>query len=375
MKSSIKSLAFVALTAIVVLGMANMALAGLVSYWALDENTGTTTAYDTSGWKTNDLTTYTYAGGTAPDAGYAGMIGKAWQFYDTDPTTSQLRRVGSADMPAMSDITQSAWVWVSSNSVVKDTSLGYDTGVIRVKYTNNGRDLLNLAYTTPNPNYTGTHAYPTQARISSTTTTGTMVAAAAARYPNGFYPRLEQWSLITYTYRLSDKKQFLYVDGVLANSNTSNISGTTADSAAAIYFGGAGDGNVNSICGFLDDVGIMNEYLTAAKVGALYFTPKTLGSDASAGFYGLKDMLALFNTYDNALHPEATINGKTWQYVASGLPGELNTATQVGQVGGQYYILLGSDGSGLKAIPEPSTLVLLAAGLAGLLAYAWRKRN
>jgi hypothetical protein len=25
--------------------------------------------------------------------------------------------------------------------------------------------------------------------------------------------------------------------------------------------------------------------------------------------------------------------------------------------------------------PEPSTLVLLAAGLAGLLAYAWRKRR
>ncbi len=26
-------------------------------------------------------------------------------------------------------------------------------------------------------------------------------------------------------------------------------------------------------------------------------------------------------------------------------------------------------------IPEPSTLVLLAAGLAGLLAYAWRRRR
>ena len=27
------------------------------------------------------------------------------------------------------------------------------------------------------------------------------------------------------------------------------------------------------------------------------------------------------------------------------------------------------------AVPEPSTLVLAAAGLAGLLAYAWRKRK
>ena len=27
------------------------------------------------------------------------------------------------------------------------------------------------------------------------------------------------------------------------------------------------------------------------------------------------------------------------------------------------------------AVPEPSTLLLAAAGLAGLLAYAWRKRK
>jgi hypothetical protein len=30
---------------------------------------------------------------------------------------------------------------------------------------------------------------------------------------------------------------------------------------------------------------------------------------------------------------------------------------------------------GIKAVPEPGTLALIAAGLAGLLAYAWRKRR
>ena len=40
-----------------------------------------------------------------------------------------------------------------------------------------------------------------------------------------------------------------------------------------------------------------------------------------------------------------------------------------------YNQSVGSSAGGLAAVPEPGMLVLLAAGLVGLLAYAWRKRN
>ena len=41
-----------------------------------------------------------------------------------------------------------------------------------------------------------------------------------------------------------------------------------------------------------------------------------------------------------------------------------------------YNVTVGSSaGPGIGAVPEPAGLLLLAAGLAGLLAYAWRKRK
>ena len=40
-----------------------------------------------------------------------------------------------------------------------------------------------------------------------------------------------------------------------------------------------------------------------------------------------------------------------------------------------YGVTYSAGIKGIKAVPEPGTLALIAAGLAGLLAYAWRKRR
>ena len=59
----------------------------------------------------------------------------------------------------------------------------------------------------------------------------------------------------------------------------------------------------------------------------------------------------------------------------------LNCANAISQ-NGNYIVGFGTTSSGgpthaflLTAVPEPSTLLLAVAGLAGLLAYAWRKRK
>ena len=118
--------------------------------------------------------------------------------------------------------------------------------------------------------------------------------------------------------------------------------------------------------------------LTAGELGALYNTPMS-GISALAA-YNAVAMNQLFTLYANAsptaTTPVSTANGTlTWQYVASGLPG---TSGSVGTLGnGADYVNLDDSGGGIETVvvPEPAMLTLVASGLLGLLAYAWRKRK
>ena len=128
--------------------------------------------------------------------------------------------------------------------------------------------------------------------------------------------------------------------------------------------------------GSMADVGFFNggtagTGLTVGEAESIYNTPQVAGLSA----YNLGDMDELFALYETHGSP-VTIGTLTWQYVSS-LPGI--GAGQAGMSGGYYYVNLSGStgGAGVEAlaIPEPATPLLLGASLAGLAAYAWRRRR
>ncbi len=154
--------------------------------------------------------------------------------------------------------------------------------------------------------------------------------------------------------------------------------------------------------GSLNDMGVWNVDLTGpvapntlaggwsegmegGEITALYQTPMFNNSPSNFnqtlplsqyGVSAMDQLFTLYNTQATGTTPITTSNGTlTWKYVASGLGGTSGfPGYKAGS--GQYFVQLDSNGGGVETVvstPEPGVLTLLASGLVGLLAYAWRK--
>ncbi len=65
--------------------------------------------------------------------------------------------------------------------------------------------------------------------------------------------------------------------------------------------------------------------------------------------------------------------GPTYTFLTYG--GMLTGTPTIANVPSGYAAQIGGGVGSLTPVPEPSTLALLACGLMGLVAYAWRKRK
>jgi hypothetical protein len=287
--------------------------------------------------------------GSGIQEGVPGVIGTAYSWPSTQGSGNCLQYTGSSGtslFSGLSQMTLSTWVNIPASIGNTRTWVFYAGGA---------------SSSLPNDLFT------------FTTTGGNFYMAGQTggdyEFPLSSIP-LSSWNLVTFTWTASSSTGMrFYLNGVQQGAAGSSNGALPAQNSWPFIGGVTTSGNW---MGSLDDVAAWNQALGAADAKALYTAPTTFTTDAAAGHYGAGDMQSLFNLYA-AQTGSVAINGKTWQYSTTGFN---QTAGSAWSSGGVYYLQLGtSDGVSTGAVPEPSTLALLAAGLAALLAYAWRKRR
>jgi hypothetical protein len=381
-----KSLLVMAVAILTVLLGTGFAQAALLANWTLNDTPGIgATILDGSGNGRNG--TIVGADGLTS---VAGVIGNGLNFSGAAVTTNYITVPNTTGLGGMNTLTLSAWVNIPAAAKVTSERMVFnlwDTGTQVYEF---GTKYSGLATARGLYARTGTSGTDYQNSKSFWDNRG-----------NGANWVDSTWELLTFVYYggndyTASSFVQMYVNGMLVRSNSWGLGGGNGVIPLATPAAGQamriGVGNAEWYGG-LNDLGMWNANLTGpytpndpnwvsgskgGQISAMYNTPMYNNHTGALSQYGVKAMDQLFGIY-NAAGGQTTVtttNGTlTWQYVASGLPG---TSGAAGYIAGtnQYYVQLdGSGGGVITVVPEPGALALLASVLAGLLAYAWRKRK
>ena len=172
----------------------------------------------------------------------------------------------------------------------------------------------------------------------------------------------DQWHHMVYTLDSDSGTWEEYADGARATGPYNH--GLGFSNTRPLYIAGRND--TGQYIGLLDDVAVWDERLDTAQARSLYTVPNDLGLD-----YDLADVAALWAIHAAGSTGSGVIDGLPWHFTDL-LPG----STTLGDAyisNGTMYLVLGN-GTGVAAVPEPSTFVLAALGLLGLACFGWRRR-
>ncbi len=355
-------------TAGVLLGcsMAQAAIStGLEGYYKLNENNGTalgTTVVNYGSVAENGII---FSGtGHAMDAvNQAGVVGTSYHFEgigSADATTNNAVLAGTVianNLNNTDTVTISAWV--NPDSFRSGTGAGSRGYII-------GTDTdISLSVSAGNLGSTAKITWSYKAALNTDQT----VSSSTVIVPKN------QWSMLTVTRAGATSK--MYFNGILIDTFTKDtgnfqlsafdhdLDGGTTPDDVGLYLGTifpTGSTTLSrDFVGYLDEIGVWvaqarTEEEIALIHGLSYFAQVELNDTA------MDDVLAVFN----AANGSALAGGYTWGYV-TGLAS--TTKGQIGGTvgGGDAWIALDANGNGVQLIPEPASVMLLAAGVSMVL--------
>jgi hypothetical protein len=361
MQARINSLGLLVVALIAVVGMSGAVQAGLVSYWTLDDNAANTTLTNSVNATYNAVLQNTSnVGQNTSSQSVSGKIGTAINF---NSAYYGAVNNGGTLQSGITNFTVSLWEYDHTTA----------SGKIMFAFGNNGGGVVvdqRFQFEASNQSV----------GLWMCANTYNDWPGSTQWSPAGFNANTWHHILITYdsTNNYHPDAVKVYRDGILltrtnpgtddwTNVNTHYYSPSqfiTSSMAVSIGAVAKVNGANQAFDKPLDDVALWDTVLSGAQIKAIC----NLGnSGLNYGAGAANDLFTAFGAQSGA-----NVGGKTWYYQANGLGGSDGDVLDLG--GGNWAVNLGG-GAGMTTVPEPSTLALLAAGLAGLLAYAWRKRR